>query len=379
MEVSRFLSAIGKGKDSFFTGVPDSQLKALCNYLMVEKGICDRHIIAANEGNCAAIAAGHYLATGEVPVVYLQNSGLGNLTNPVVSLLHQKVYAIPCIFIVGYRGEPGFKDEPQHIFQGEITEKLLETIGIDTYVLREQTTEDEVRAVMTERFDPLLRSGRSVAFVVAKSALTYTGKAEYNNRNTMIREEVIRRITAVSKKDVVVSTTGKASRELFYIREERGEPHCYDLLTVGSMGHCSSIAMGIALEKPHTRVWCIDGDGAALMHLGAMAVIGSRAPENLVHIVINNSAHESVGGMPTVAGQVDLVQIAKGCGYPEAVSVSTYEELDRALQQAEGTHALTFLEVKAAIGAREDLGRPTTTAEENKNALMAYLKGRGAL
>lgn len=374
MEVSRFLAAIGKGRDSFFTGVPDSLLRALCDYLMEELGISSRHIIAANEGNCAAIAAGHYLATGEVPVVYLQNSGLGNITNPVASLLNEKVYAIPCIFIVGYRGEPGVHDEPQHIFQGEITEKLLETIGIDAFVLRPDTGEEAVRSVMAERFAPLLQQGKSVAFIVAKSALTYEGKVAYQNENTMLREEVIRRITAVSGEDVVVSTTGKASRELFEIREERRQHHGYDLLTVGSMGHCSSIALGIALEKPHTRIWCIDGDGAALMHMGAMAVIGSNAPENLIHVVINNSAHESVGGLPTVAGQVDLPEIARACGYPQVLSAAAYAELDEALAQAKAGNCLTFLEVKCAIGARGDLGRPTATAAENKDAFMAYLE-----
>ena len=219
-----------------------------------------------------------------------------------------------------------------------------------------------------------LACGEDVAFVIRKGALSYEEKVEYHNDNPMIREEIIRHIVQASGEDPIVSTTGKASRELFEIREHNGQSHKYDFLTVGSMGHSSSIALGVAVQKPGTKVWCVDGDGAVLMHMGSMAVLGSTAPENMVHIVINNGAHETVGGMPTVAADIDLVSIAKACGYPNAVSVTTYEELDRELTAAKERETLTFIEVKCGIGAREDLGRPTTTALENKQNFMEYLK-----
>lgn len=339
MKAEKLFEIIGS---DFYTGVPDSQLRPLCDFLMDRFGIdAKHHVIAANEGNCAALAAGYHLATGKNPVVYMQNSGEGNIINPAASLLHEKVYGIPCLFIVGWRGEPGIHDEPQHIYQGEVTVKLLEDMGIPSFVIGKETTEEQVLAAMDE-FREVLSSGKDAAFVVRKGALTYEGKVKYENGNSMKREEIIRHITKVSGEDAIVSTTGKASRELFEIREENGQSHKYDFLTVGSMGHSSSIALGVALHKPNTKVWCIDGDGAALMHMGAMAVLGANAPKNMVHVVINNGAHETVGGMPTVAGKIDLVGIAKSCGYPYGVCVDNFEDLDRELSEAKKKKCLKF-------------------------------------
>ncbi len=356
----------------FFTGVPDSQLKPLCDYLIDAYGISDKHLIAANEGNAVALAAGYHLATGKIPVVYMQNSGIGNIINPVASLMNDKVYGVPCIFFVGWRGQPGIHDEPQHVYQGEVTIKLLEDMDIRTFVIGEETTEDEVVAQL-EQWQPLLEKGKQVAFVVKKGALEFDGKVKYENTNGMVREDIIRHIVAVSDIDPIVSTTGKASRELFEIREANGQPHSYDFLTVGSMGHSSSIALEIALKKSNLKVWCIDGDGALLMHMGALALVGANSPKNLVHVVINNGAHETVGGMPTVASQIDIVKIAKACGYPYAVSVDNFDSLDSELRLAKERSTLTLIEVKCSIGARADLGRPTTTAKENKNAFMEFI------
>jgi len=353
----------------FFTGVPDSQLKPLCDELIEKYGINKNHIIAANEGNCTALAAGYYLATGKVPIIYMQNSGIGNVINPVASLMNDQVYAIPCIFIVGWRGEPGIHDEPQHVYQGEVTVKLLEDMDIRTYIITKDTTEEEIEAKLRE-FEPLLVAGKQVAFVVRKGALEYDGKIKYQNKNKMLREDIIRHIVAVTENDPIISTTGKASRELFEIREENGQGHQYDFLTVGSMGHSSSIALGVALQKPEKKIWCIDGDGAILMHMGSMALIGSNKPANLVHIVINNGAHETVGGMPTVAERINLVKIAEGCGYPNLFNVNSFEELDAALMTTKAINELSFIEVKCAIGARDNLGRPTTTPKENKEKFM---------
>ncbi len=371
MKVETFADILGA---DFYTGVPDSQLKALCNYLMNTYGIDPHHhIIAANEGNCTALAAGYHLATGKVPVVYMQNSGEGNIINPVASLLSDKVYAIPMVFVIGWRGEPGIHDEPQHIYQGEITVKLLEDMGIKSFILNKETTEDELRFAV-EEFQGILANGKDVAIVVRKGALSYEERVEYGNDNTMIREEIIQHIVKVTGEDPIVSTTGKASRELFETRMANKQSHKYDFLTVGSMGHSSSIALGVAINKPNTKIWCVDGDGAVLMHMGAMAVIGTNKPDNMVHIVINNGAHETVGGMPTVANQIDLVAIAKACGYPNAVCADSFDKFDVELIKAKERKGLSLIEVKCSIGARENLGRPTTTALENKENFMSYLK-----
>lgn len=370
MKVETFLKIINS---EFYTGVPDSQLKSLCNYLMNTYGIDPKHhVIAANEGNCTALAAGYHLATGKIPVVYMQNSGEGNIINPVASLLNDKVYAVPMVFVVGWRGEPGTHDEPQHIYQGEVTIKLLEDMKIRSFVVSKDTTENEMMAAM-ESFKKVLAEGKDVAFVIRKGALTYDGEVAYKNDNIMTREEIIQHIVKVSGDDPVVSTTGKASRELFETRVRNGQSHKYDFLTVGSMGHSSSIALGVAINKPNTKVWCVDGDGAVLMHMGAMAVIGATAPKNMIHIIINNGAHETVGGMPTVATNIDLVTIARACGYSNAVSVDTFAALDKELEEAKKRNEISLIEVKSSIGAREDLGRPTTTAIENKENFMGYL------
>ena len=370
MKVEKLLEIIGA---EFYTGVPDSQLKALCDYLMNTYGIDQQHhIIAANEGNCVGLAAGYHLAAGKIPVVYMQNSGEGNIINPLASLLNDKVYAIPMIFIIGWRGEPGIHDEPQHIYQGEITVKLMEDMDVQSFIIGKDTADDEVSAKMAE-FRELLSKGKQVAFIIRKGALEYAEKVVYKNKNVMTREDIIRHIVKVSGEDPIISTTGKASRELFEIREANGQSHKYDFLTVGSMGHSSSIALGVALNKPDKKIWCIDGDGALLMHMGSMAVIGANAPKNFVHIVINNGAHETVGGMPTVASTLDVVAAAKACGYPNAVSVDSFECLDKELAAAKSRDELSLIEVKCSIGARADLGRPTTTAIENKENFMKFI------
>lgn len=371
MKVGTFTEILGA---EFYAGVPDSLLRPLCDYLMDAFGTDPRrHMIAANEGNAAALAAGYHLATGKVPVVYLQNSGEGNLVNPAASLLHRQVYGIPVIFVVGWRGEPGVHDEPQHVYQGAITLKLLEDLGIPAFVIGPETGDEEVREAMAG-FRPLLAEGRDAAFVVRKGGLTYGKKRTYRNGYGLRREEAIRQIARAAGGDPIVSTTGKASRELFEIREALKQDHSRDFLTVGSMGHASSIALGVALHRPGERVWCLDGDGALLMHMGAMAAIGQGRPRNLIHIVLNNAAHESVGGLPTAAGGLDIPAIARACGYPCALTAETAGALDEALREAKVRQDLCLIEVKCAIGARPDLGRPTTSPQENKRAFMERLQ-----
>ncbi|MBQ6111112.1 MAG: phosphonopyruvate decarboxylase, partial [Synergistaceae bacterium] len=281
-----------------------------------------------------------------------------------------KVYAIPVIFIIGWRGEPGVHDEPQHIYQGEVTLRLLEDMSIKYHVISADTSEQEVISAM-KTFREYLSAGEDAAFVIRKGALTYDVNLVYHNDYSMTREEIIRHIIKYSGEDAIISTTGKASRELYELRET----HERDFLTVGSMGHASSIALGVALNKPERKVWCIDGDGSVLMHMGSLALNGSIKPSNLIHIVINNSAHESVGGLPTCAGRINLADTAKSCGYEHVFSVNDYAQLDEALNFAKRADALTFIEAKSKIGARKDLGRPATSAIENKNAFMKFLEG----
>jgi len=364
-------------KFDFFTGVPDSLLKPLCDWLQSEYGDQPKkHITAANEGNAVAIAAGYHLATGKVPVVYLQNSGIGNIANPVASLTSEKVYGLPMLFVVGWRGEPGVADEPQHAFQGEITIQQLEAMGIATHILDKNSTEEEFAKKMLE-FEALFAQGKSAAFVVRKGALSFSGDAPPKPKiqgAEMLREDILKHIVKVAKDDITVATTGKAARELFEIRKQNGQTHERDFLTVGSMGHCSSIALGIALHNPNKRVWIIDGDGSALMHMGAMATIGAAAPKNLIHIIINNASHESVGDMPTIAGNIDFDKIAINLGYAMAKSISNQSELNEALKAASNSGQLSLLEIKSAVGSRADLGRPTISPAENKEGFMTALQ-----
>lgn len=377
MTVNRFLNVIQEELNiDFFAGVPDSQLKALCNTIYERYGVSDKHVIAANEGAAVGLAAGHYLATGKPALVYLQNSGLGNIVNPVASLLDEKVYGIPCVFVVGWRGEPGVKDEPQHAFQGEITVSLLELLKINCFILSKDTSEEEFENFIINS-KAVLSEGKSIAIIVRKGALESVSTPKYRNSYSLMREEALRVIVEnAGEEDVFVSTTGKTSRELFEIREALGQGHEKDFLTVGSMGHASMIAMGIALSRPDRTVWCIDGDGAALMHLGSMVLLAKANLRNLIHIVINNGAHESVGGLPVAGGNLEFCKIAKEVGYKLCKQVSSSEQLKQVIHTAIYSRCSCFIEVLAALGSRENLGRPTTTPAENKLALMKFLSGR---
>ena len=376
MDAIKFLTACKEAGVNFYTGVPDSQLKGLCDTLYDLFGVNSaRHVVAANEGGAVGLAAGHYLATGKPALVYLQNSGLGNIVNPVCSLLDGQVYAIPCLFVVGWRGEPGVHDEPQHVFQGQVTLGQLELLGIKSFVLDASVAEEQFRR-MFEEARSLLYQNKCAAFVVRKGGLTTACKPAYANQHAVTREQALALIARLAgERDIFVSTTGKASRELFEIRESLGMGHEKDFLTVGSMGHASMIALGIAQEKPDRRVWCLDGDGAAVMHLGAMAVLAKRAPANMIHVIINNGAHETVGGMPVAQGVMRFAPVAKSMGYAEAYQAETLTELNEALTSAQCRPELSLIEMMCGLGARADLGRPTTTPIENRDAFMAWVKG----
>jgi phosphonopyruvate decarboxylase len=355
-----------------FTGVPDSLLKPFCACI-AERAEGKEHIITANEGNAVALAAGHHLATGAVPLVYMQNSGLGNAINPLTSLVDPEVYRIPLILLIGWRGEPGHQDEPQHLKQGRITAPQLELLEIPTWVVEAATNPtillDEVFRVLAEHRAP-------VALLVREGAFSNFRKApEPEPQPILLREAAVRRLLELaSEDDLIISTTGKTSRELYELRIARGETP-RDFLTVGSMGHTSSIALGVALGCPNRRVICLDGDGSLLMHLGALAIAGNLKPVNLVHVLLNNAAHESVGGQPTVADRMDFRAVASGCGYRGYQRATNLEELDQAWGALSISAGPCLLEVRIEQGSRKDLGRPASTPEENKRAFIRTIRG----
>lgn len=362
----------GMGID-FYTGVPDSLLKDICAYI-TDHADRKNNIIAANEGGAVGLAAGYHLATGNIPVVYMQNSGLGNTVNPLMSLTDSDVYRIPVLLVIGWRGEPGVHDEPQHVKQGKTTLPLLDAMEIRHEIMSGDEAELEKQLAGGVRY--MKETGRAFALVVKKGTFgKYKLQNGTHNPYTMEREEAIKAVAgAMDVKDIVVSTTGKISRELFEHRTATGEGHSRDFLTVGSMGHASQIALGIALNRPERNVYCFDGDGAAIMHMGGMGIVASMLPGNFYHIVFNNGAHDSVGGQPTIGFGMDLPKIAAGCGYKTVMSVATRSELDAILPTLTTLPAPLLLEIKVKKGSRDDLGRPTTTPVENKEALMSFLE-----
>lgn len=365
--------ALHKHDIDFYTGVPDSLLKNFCAYI-TDHAERRNNIIAANEGGAVGLGAGYHLATGKTPVVYMQNSGLGNTVNPLLSLTDEDVYNIPVLLIIGWRGEPGVHDEPQHVKQGKVTLPLLEAMGIRYELLTTET--EELEKQVQRAIDYMTETRRAFALVVHKGTFdNYKLKTNIPSPYAMTRETAIQQAAAALPPEaVIVSTTGKISRELFEYRASKGESHEQDFLTVGSMGHASQIALGIALQQPERTVAVFDGDGAVIMHMGGLSIIGSLGPENLCHFVFNNGAHDSVGGQPTVGFQIDIPQIASACGYRSAFSVGDEPQLRAALDILPRLPKPCLIEIKVKKGSRDDLGRPTTTPQENKQALMQFLR-----
>lgn len=366
------LEALGGQGIGYFTGVPDTSLKDFCACI-VDKVDGNRHVVASNEGNAVALGAGWYLGTGEPALVYMQNSGIGNAVNPLVSLTDPEVYSIPMLLLVGWRGVPGRRDEPQHVKQGRIMPELLSALEIPYFVLDESCGDPEALVVeacgiMRQRMAPV------VVLVKPGTFGAYGYGTEPTRRYPMSREAALKLLVdSLGPDDLVVSTTGKTSRELYEYRRSKGDANGLDFMTVGSMGHASSIAMGLASARPDRTVVCLDGDGSVLMHMGSMAIIGQSGLENLFHVVLNNGAHDSVGGQPTVGFSVALVRVAGACGYREAVSVSEPDEVTGATKELRAKGGPVFLEVRVDKGARDDLGRPGTSPIENRDAFMSNL------
>ncbi len=368
----QFLESLKKNSIHFFTGIPDSLLKSFCACLY-DHISSDQHIIAANEGAAVAIATGYHLATGRLPLVYLQNSGIGNAVNPLLSLADPEVYGIPMLLMIGWRGKPGIKDEPQHIKQGRVQNALLESMEIPYRLINAQIKDYE--QVLDELLALVVNMQRPVALIVEQGTfLPYKLNTTAAESGLMTREEAIAAILRqVNEPDIVVSTTGMASRELFELRAAQNQGHHRDFLTVGSMGHCSQIALGIALTHQNRRVFCLDGDAAVIMHMGSLSVIGAHAKHNFIHIILNNGAHDSVGGQPTTASTTDFIAVAKACGYKQAIQTKTGTQLEKAIKKAKTIGGPTLIEVMVKPGARKDLGRPAKTPGENKTDFMKYV------
>lgn len=367
-----FIDTLGSYGIDFFAGVPDSLLKNICAYI-ADNMDAMHNIITANEGAAVGLAAGHYLATNQPGVVYMQNSGEGNIINPLASLTDKEVYNIPVLLLIGWRGRPGVHDEPQHIKQGKVTTGLLNTMGINYDIL---SSDEEKAAKQIAKAVEAVNNNEVYALVIEKGTFEdYKLKNVEINDLTMTREEAIQTVAStLGEKDSIVSTTGMISRELFEARTQWEQGHERDFLTVGSMGHASQIALGIALEKKDRKVWCFDGDGATIMHMGSMAIVASKSPNNYVHVVFNNGAHDSVGGQPTVGLKINFPAVAEAVGYKKAFTVDNKAALEKALKEIKSTDGPVLLEVKVKKGNRKDLGRPTTTTIENKEAFMNFLQ-----
>jgi len=372
MRAEQFVERIRAMGITTLAGVPDSTLKPFCDYINREGKTFFHHYVPANEGAAVGMAIGSYLATGKAACVYMQNSGIGNAVNPITSLANGKVYGIPMLMIIGWRGEPGSKDEPQHKFMGDITGQILDVLEIPYAIIGKETAQDELDAMFVKARDRI-SGNRQFAFVVKRDFFDQVDLGEYCNGYSLVREDAVKEIISmVGVEDVLVSTTGKISREVYEQSDAIKGHNAQDFLTVGGMGHASMIALGIAKEMPHKKVYCLDGDGAVFMHMGSLAFIARQNPGNLIHICLNNEAHESVGGMPTGSAGLEYAEVAKACGYPQSHTVWDLRQLREVLERVRQENVLSFIEVKTAIRSRSDLGRPKEEAVENKNHFMKY-------
>lgn len=372
MKVETIINKIQSLEINSIVGVPDSTLKEFCDYINYENPNDLKHYVPVNEGAAVGLAAGIYLGSRKPVCIYMQNSGIGNAVNPIASLLNEEVYDIPALFLVGWRGEPGVHDEPQHKFQGIITRELFDVLHIKNRVIDGKTTDEELNLIFNEA-EELLKNNKQFAIIVKKGTFEKRKSSIHKNSYELVREDAIKEILSeVDKDDMIVSTTGKISREVYEQSDIIFGEHKQSFLTVGSMGHASMIALGLAEENKNKKVYCIDGDGAVLMHMGSLAFIANKNPKNLIHIILNNDAHESVGKMPTGAVGADIADIAKSSGYPNVYKAHNIEELKKNLNQAKNSNELSIIEVKVSLDSRADLGRPKESARENKENFMKY-------
>jgi phosphonopyruvate decarboxylase len=373
IQTKEFYESLDQNEIDFYTGVPDSLLKDICSYISDNAPI-EKHVISANEGGAVALATGYYLATSKLPLVYMQNSGFGNTINPLLSLADPKVYSIPMILLIGWRGEPGIKDEPQHVKQGEVSETLLKTLDIPYIIISNQTL--DIDKIIKDSIEHAKTNNKPFAILVKKGTFEpYSLKNKLKTNFDLTREQAIIKSTELlSDSDIVVATTGKTSRELFEFRSRNNQGHHRDFLTVGGMGHANQIALGIALAKPEKTVYCFDGDGAVLMHTGSLGIVGDLKIENFKHIIFNNGAHDSVGGQPTIGFDIDFGKIAKSFNYNTVFRIEKLNEFNEVFMNFQKEKGPCLLEIIVNKGARKDLGRPTVSPKENKINFMSFIK-----
>ena len=372
LNCKEFFDLLHENKIDFFSGVPDSLLKFFNSYIL-DNVDQNQHIITANEGNAIALSSGYHLATKKIGLVYMQNSGLGNAINPLVSLSDKEVYGIPVLLLIGWRGEPNEKDEPQHQKQGKITLELLETLDIPYEILTKDIEDTKIKLLSAIKY--MNKFNAPFALVVKKGTFEKYEQINESQQNyELSREKAINLIIDnLDEQDVVVSTTGMISRELFESRTQKNQKHETDFLTVGSMGHASQIALGIAISNPKKQVFCLDGDGSVIMHMGSLGIIGSKQLKNFKHIILNNESHDSVGGQPTVGNIINFVSLAKSCKYKNSFKVLTEIELNKKMLKLKSDDGPILLEIMVNRGNRKDLGRPTKTPKENMNLFMNFL------
>lgn len=355
LDQKRVFDSLKQSGVNFFTGVPDSYLNGFCNYLL--NNYSDNNIIAANEGNAVGIAAGHYFATREIPLVYMQNSGMGNAVNPLVSLVNKNVYAVPMILLIGWRGQENTEpNHPQHWMQGEITLPLLDLMDIPYSIL---TDDDDEFASTVKKAIKYCTEMRQPYGLIAPKGIMASAEKENNMDNVypMSREEAIEVVlNEMPENTIYAATTGRATRELYFLREKRNETKSHDFLNVGSMGHASSVALGMAMECPKRNVVVLDGDGAAIMHMGAMAMVSNKNIPNFLHIILNNGVHESVGSQPSVGQKINFTKIAEACGYATVEHpVTTKEELINAISELRNCGKAAFIDCRIHMGLNRKL------------------------
>jgi phosphonopyruvate decarboxylase len=358
----------GNGID-FFTGVPDSLLKSLLLHFQQHIDPC-KHIITANEGLAVALASGYYISTGKLPMVYMQNSGLGNAINPLTSLADAEVYAIPMILLIGWRGMPGKKDEPQHLKMGRVTGQLLQALEIPLFILEQDET--QAFEIVDEAISLALNHKKPVALLVPDNVFEEQTTRQLVSTYPLSREMVLQKLIQTFNDEIVVCTTGKTGREFFELNRQREKPIEKTFLTVGSMGLANHVALGIDMHVSG-RVIMIDGDGAILMHMGSMTAVGRWATDSFVHIIINNGCHESVGAQPTLGFDVDFCAIGKACGYSHVLCIREEQELINWLENDFPTKGKQLIEIRVSSTSRSDLSRPTNSPAERKNDLMKAL------
>jgi phosphonopyruvate decarboxylase len=366
IDTKKLLIFLEKNNLNFFSGVPDSVLKNFTNLLINKSS----HVLATNEGSAVSIGIGYHLSFNKLPCIYMQNSGLANAINPLISIAHKGVYSIPMMMLIGWRGSPGIKDEPQHLIKGKITKNLLKLLGIKYEIIESEKDFNKIKKLIN--FSK--KKKVPVACLFKKGVLK---KVNYHKKfserstikNKILRSEVIREILkSIQNNTKIISTTGYTSRELYQIRKNEGYHKGKDFYMIGGMGHSSSVALGAAFKK-NKKILCLDGDGSMLMHLGSLHTVGLMNKNNFKHILLNNQSHESVGGQEISFKRVKMEKLIKGLGYSKYIQLKDKKDLKNKIQSVLKYKGSIFLEVLIEKGAIKNLGRPKNFIKIKNNFL----------